>query len=91
MQPYVVVVRTEFTNLDIKYLEPFPTLSKYSVSIMVISIICDNYAQEVECLKRKQMKFSSPFGQKMAYAEKLGPAPSLLATENMRLPWWLRW
>ena len=83
-------MRTEFTNLDIKYLEPFPTLSKYSVSIMVISIICDNYAQEVECLKRKQMKFSSPFGQKMAYAEKLGPAPSLLATENMRLLWWLR-
>ena len=31
MQPYVVVVRIEFTNLDIKYLEPFPTLSKYSL------------------------------------------------------------
>ena len=66
MQPYVVVVRIEFTNLDIKYLEPFPTLSKCSVSIMVSSIICDNDAHEVECRKRKQMKFSSPFGQKMA-------------------------
>lgn len=63
--PHVVVARIEFANLYIKHLEPCLAHSKRSESLVVISVIYIICACEGRCLKGKQVKSSSSFGQKM--------------------------